>query len=405
VSDDEAFQRFMDRGYSKKTLGGYDKKWSTWLDYCKARKESGLNGDVLMKGIGSNMDKTMVYVRFIWFLIAAIGIVPTAINTYLAAVKKGLGERGVCTEFADDRLPLVKRAKQAAKKRTRAELREALLKKEARLKLPFFDLLTEWIVEKFWEGTTWDWNGTFLRLICLAIILMDLFGFRESNVVRPRPDGEDHTLRAEDFHVAYNDRHGQSRVAVGGSWELQTGKVELGQVTAVHVIVASSKRSVEAVRKTVTPADPRGRRLVMMLLQWFAHSQVQADEMLCTCHRVSEVTGRECVYTLTSEKLAWGIKTAAEQNGYPPEHFASSSMRKGMSSRGGLTGEDEKVTAERGGWKSLDVMHKHYNFAKRVARKAGDTAPLREAEVRSLYFVSKTAISSGTLRLHKGGKG
>lgn len=369
-------------GLSKSTLRSYARLWKVWVDYCEVRKDSGLPGDPFLTDVDTEPEKTKVYAKYIWYLRVAVGIVPTALDTYLAAMKKELGVQGISVQFADDRSVLVKNAKKAAKKMTRTELREQLFRRDARLKIPFFDPLSDWIYVQFWENTQWDWDGTALKMICCAILLMDLFGFRESNVVRPRKGNDDHTLRAEDIMFRYRTIEGQVAKAIGGSEEFLSITPE--QVISVHLIVVSSKRSIEAVRKMVTPADVRGVRLIRVLLQWLQHSRVGPEDMLCTCHRQSEVNANWYSYTLTSSRLSWGIKAAAVANGYPPEHFASSSLRKGMATRGGLEGEDEEVTAERGGWKSKDVMRKHYNHAPRLYRERGDNAPLRDCEVMAL---------------------
>ena len=323
-----------------------------------------------------------MYAKYIWYLRAAIGVEPTAIDGHLAAVKKELGERGVDVTFTDNKLPLVKMARKAAKKRTREQLKEALLRKEARMKLPFLDPLTDWVYLHFWCRVEWDWEGTALRMSCVAILVMDVFGFRESNLARPRPDSEDHTLRAEDFTIVVQGPGNRIYTVTGGS--LAVHQVQAEQVIAVHMIVVSSKRSVEALRKTVSPADPRGRRLIEVLLEWLKRSGVQPTEFLCTCHRQHPRTKKAYTLSLTCEKLNLSIKVAAEENGYPPEHFASSSMRKGMVTRDRLTGVQEDETAEKGSWKSKQVMNKYYNFGRRLYRRKGDLAPLRDSEVAIL---------------------
>lgn len=328
------------------------------------------------------VQRVVLWARYIWFLRAYWGVLPGSLGTYLAAVKRELGLRMVEISFADTRIPIVNSAMQAAKRKTRTELREALLRKDARLKLPAFDGLTEWIYVNFWERTAWDWSGTLLKLLCLSVLLMDLFGFRESNLVRPRPNAEDHALRAGDITVVYRDSQGEKRSAVGGSPELH--RIAPRQVMAVYLIVVSSKRSVEAVRKMFTHEDERGRRLIVVLMEWFQLSGVDKEDMLCTCHRTSEVNGRDYVYTLTSEILNQGIKVSAVANGYPAKHFSSCSLRKGMATREGLTGATDDEIAARGSWRSHTVMNRHYNFAIRLPRSEGDRAPIRQEELRGL---------------------
>jgi hypothetical protein len=179
----------------------------------------------------------------------------------------------------------------------------------------------------------------------------------------------------------------------GGSPEVHD--VQSEQVIAVHIIVVSSKRSIEALRKTVSPADPRGTRLVEVLLEWLKRSGVQPAEFLCTCHRRNPRNGRDYALALTCEKLNLSIKVAAEENGYPPEHFASSSMRKGMVTRDRLAGVPEDVTAEQGSWKSKQVMNKHYNFGRRLYRREGDLAPMRESEMNILLSIGPIPAAHG----------
>jgi hypothetical protein len=326
--------------------------------------------------------RTEIWVRFIWFLRARYRVNPRAVGSFLAAVKRELGLRRVALDFADDGLVMIRNARRAAQRQTRAELRETLRQREERLKLPFFDVLADWLYMEFWVDTGWDWEGKLLKMICVALYPMEFFGFRPVNMVRPRRNGEDHALRAGDFSVVYRDTSGRMCSAVGGSEELK--KYTYRDVVEIHVLVLSTKWSVMPVRKLVTQADQRGQRVIRVLMGWFVHSGVRPEELLCTCHRVSNVNGRPYSYTLTSAKLNKAIKTAAEANGFPAQHFSCRSLRSGMATRGGLTGEDEATTAERGGWRSHRVMQHHYNFAQRLHRAPGDTAPLRAAEVISL---------------------
>jgi hypothetical protein len=403
LDDDQSFEDFLNTGLSKSTQSNYERYWETWTGYCRARAKDPETADPLLQDVPTTMGKTRVYAKYIWYLRVAVGIAPSALDAYLAAVKDELGTRGVNLTFTDDKIVMIRKAKKAAKKRTRAQLREALIQKDARLKLPFFDLLTDWIYLHFWCEVRWDWDGTFLRMTSVAILVMDVFGFRESNIVRPRPDAEDHTLRAEDLTIMYRNDNGLTLSATGGSEEVT--HIQVKQVLAIHVIVASSKRSVEATRKVVSPSDARGVRLIGVLLEWLSRSKVQPDEPLCTCHRVSPENGREYSYSLTSEKLGYAIKAAAQENGYPPEHFASSSLRKGMATRKSLTGARDADIADQGGWKSHAVMHKHYNYGRRLYRASDDKAPLRETEIRILLPHTDTSSSRRDTPATHGGVG
>jgi hypothetical protein len=382
LRDKKALAVFLRKGIAKSTLADYSRLFRTYLQYFGVRRSSGLSGDPYMRDVKSVRVRTMIWVKYIWFLRGVLGVKPRSIGKFLAAAKWELGLRHIALNFADDSLVIVRNAKRAAERLSRSEAREILERSDANLKLPVVNEMLEWLYVNFWTATDWDWEGTLKKAICVAVLVMRMWGLRRSNLVLPGPKSEDHALRAEDIVIVYTDAHGREKATRGGSRTMF--EVDPVQVTEMHIEVLSRKWGPDPARQMVSMSNERGRLLIAVVLEWLQRSGVQAMDLLCTCRRVSDANGRLYVRAITGKDVNEAIKDAAVANGLPPEHFASSSMRKGMATNERLRGRSLKKIARTGLWRSIRTIQGHYDFAPRVQRDVDDRAPLRPEEVRRM---------------------
>jgi len=377
----------MKRAVKKSTAKSYERMWGMWTDYWETCRELGIPGNVYMDGIGSEDEKTQAWTRFIWYLRGGLGMHPDTIKSCASAVRQTLGRAKVEINFARDTLLEVKDAMAAAARMSREEAKAELERRERRVKMPAFPEMTDWLYLHYWKNTTWNWEGMEKKVVWVAYSLMNLFGFRESNLARPRPGGEDHTLRAEDLEVAFRTSDGHLRSAKGGDKILQ--HVRLEDVDKVSLAVASAKRQIRATRKFITSGSTQEVRVIESLLEWIVKSGIQAEDMLCTCHRIAR-NGRAYTWVLTSYKLNQGIKDAARNLNLPEQHFSSSSMRRGLSTRDAMNGVPVEETAERGGWKDPRVIRNHYDASTRLVARRHPRGLTKEAVEAMLPIVSRT---------------
>jgi hypothetical protein len=400
--DSPGLQRFLERSVTAGTLRNYDRMWGTWEEFWAVCRDRGLSGDPWLRGVTSDWDRKRYWLKYVWYLRTATGTRPGAIAQHLSAVRKILRTHQIDVGFADDSCPLVQDAVRAAKEQNRDERKRELIQREARIKLPAFEELIEWAHREFWCNSTWDWDGTERKAIWVALSLMDVFGLRQSNLVAPRPRGSDHAFRAEDFELyVVGDTGEELRVNVG---DPEMDGIIAAQVTRVSLVVASAKRSVEAVRKIITRSDARGSRAIDTLVTWLKESRVEPSDILVTYRRVSLVDQREYVKTLTASTLGGGIKEAAVGVQVPPEYFSSRSLRKGLVTRGALEGEDPEVTAERGQWRSQTVMTGHYDSSQMLHRAEGGSQPLNRQTILAMLPGRGTGGGAATTASGRAGK-
>jgi hypothetical protein len=388
VTRDDQLRTFLSQAKKPGTIVGYKRKVRLWKAFWRVCRASGLAGNKHLDGVPLGLPRTVMWIRFIWYLRVSQAVHPESIGEYLSAIKDYLADHWISTEFASDDITQIKKAKQAALHRTRAELRAEFERKEARMKLPVFDELTERIFVIFWTGTAWDGKGLQLKVVAVAVVLMDVFGFRSSNVVLPRANGSDHALRAEDFTIIYaQGEQGESRRTVGGT--PASRGIATAHVLEIHLLVLSRKRSVKAESKVITSGDERGRRAITVLMDWLRRSEVRRGDILTTCR--AHLIGESEDWVLTSYALNKGIKQTADSLGFPPEHYSSCSYRKGLATNRRLEGESNESITQRGSWKHASTMLKSYDQSERLCRAPGTKGPMTIGEARSLVPPSKRA--------------
>ena len=387
-----AFHDFLEKGLAPSTEKEYEKKFKYWLFFVKSIFGSSRQEEVLLKKFSTTKEKSEIWALFIWFLRIASGISADAVDNHVAAVKHKLGLLMGENEFMDASTPIVRQALLAAKSKTKDELRAQLAKTERLVKLPMFDELTQTIYEECWVKTSWQVPDDFPRkAVWVATVLMDIFGFRPSNVVRPEKDATDHTLEAQDLLFLRRNADGTGSSIRGDSVEAKSLVSE--SVFEVQFAVLSAKRSVKPIRKGISRSDERGARAIDTLVEWVHHANLLPKDYLTTFRRPApHRKGHPLVArTVSSHEVTTEVKKAAVILDLPPEHFSPCSFRKGLVTRDSLAGVEASDTAATGNWRSQKVMKKHYDKSDRIYgfRKAGTKVTLDTATVEQMLPVEK----------------
>lgn len=365
--------------------------WSSFILFFLGRAN---RDDVLLIKLPPKQ-KSEVWAYFIWWLRAVKGGSHTGATRTLAAVKSLLGQHiGTDNRFANNDVPVIAKALNASAHKTKVELRSELAQKLSRQKLPAFDELTLWIMEKCWIVREWSNKDIADRAVWVAVLLMELFGFRPSNVLKRSAGKNDHTLMYQDV-LFYYKLHGRLTCHKGSSEALL--RLTYSDIEFLEFQVLSTKNKwFKPTTLTCNTVNERGRNAIRTLLVWCQKYGVGNPEGYITSYsRPALFRKGQPLMTrhATSEEVNGCIKEAAEALGLPGSMYSSKSFRSGLATRDELTGVPIEETMKTGGWHQKKTIKRHYRKASRVfgAKKAGRNHGLTLEEVQAMPEVKRAA--------------
>ena len=388
---------FRMKGLAKNTAKDYKKKGALWSEFIKFFCGTGKKDTVLLAGL-SAPHRSEVWAFFIWWLRAVKGGTHGGTIKILAAIKHLLGQQiGVeVLYFTDTDIPVVKSALDASANKTREELRKELERKVSSQKLPAFDELTERLYEVNWKKreALWGHDDIAAKAVWISVLVIEMFGCRISNLVKPSKGSKDHALQFQDiwFHCNF---HGVNRASIKAC-SPNLDAIPHAEVESVEFRVLSTKSRVfKPTTLTCNNSDSRGRRAIRCLLAWCTRFGAgRGDQYLTSYGRVA--TGRKgqpVVYrNTTSAEVNKSIHEAAAYLQMPPELFSSKSYRSGLATRNELNGVPLENTMKVGGWTRAATVKKHYAKGSMIyggKRKKGRRHGVTQAELAAIPAVQR----------------
>lgn len=372
----------------------YRKKGALWSEYIQFFFGLSDRSTVLLLDLPADQ-RPEVWAYFIWWLRAVKGGTHGGVVKTLGAVRHLLGiEIGAENSFTQDGHPKVASYLKASANKTRVELMVELAKKVGRQKLPSFDGLTLGIMKECWVNREWSNDDIAKRSVWVAVLMMEMFGFRPSNVLRRSADKKDHTLQFRDLRF-FCWGGSQSPVAVlsGSSLRLRDHLYE--DITGLEFRVLSTKnRWFKPTTLTCNKVDERGRNAIRTLLVWCQRYGANNEEGYITSYSRPALNRKGCPMMsrcTTAEEVNAAIKDAAEILGLPRSMYSSKSFRIGLATNDEITGVPVEETMKTGGWNQAKTVAGHYRKGHKIygAKKAGRKHGLTLAEVAAIPDVQR----------------
>ena len=351
----------------------YENRLRTWVNYIYALSDRGIYG----KSLASHLSATKAFMR---------------------------SNASIDMSFCDDSLQVIKDAKFRANSIDRQVLREASLKRDANVKLPVFEELTDVVYEMAFEDMDdWSWQGTHRKGAATAQILQTLLGVRISNSVKCRLT--DHHFNAEDVVIKFEE---PSMIVDHPliSWVLTCGnKWEVGfnytHVQGIELREQTGKGKVGPMNRFINRVDVQSDRVCLAVAAWAQNSGVQTGEPFFTMRRFSPITKKVHVCYINDAHVNFVIKDASAALGLGTSHYSSHSARSGFVTKhswaervamgtakaGGGAGASDGELAQMGGWtdsSSKGAMKMHYDRTSSVYRSIALEHALTRADIVSM---------------------
>ena len=359
------------------------------------------NVDMFLEGLSVG-ERTQEWVQYIYAL-ATMGVTGRALASHLSGTKAFFRENsGVDMEFCCDALKSVKDAKFRANSVDRDVLRGAALTRDARVKLPVFQELTDVVYDMAFEDLEdWGWHSTHLKGAATAQLLQTILGVRVSNSVQCSLT--DHHLNSEDVIIKFERPselgHGQVKTWVLTCGETWDTTFHPRDVQSLEIREHTGKGKVELKSRHIHRVDPLSNRVCLVVAYWAMKAGAQKGEPFFTMHRQSPVTNKFTVCRINNTHVNYVIKDASRVLSLGGEHYSSHSARSGfvtkhswaMKQSEGKTGAGAGAgggeLAQMGGWKngsSKGAMRMHYDRTVSVYRPIDSRYELTRADVVSM---------------------
>ena len=359
------------------------------------------NVDMFLEGLSVG-EQTKEWVQYIYAL-ATMGVTGRALASHLSGTKAFFRENsGVDMGFCCDSLKSVKDAKFRANSVDRDVLRRAALTRDARVKLPVFQELTDMVFDMaFGDLEDWGWHSTHLKGAATAQLLQTILGVRVSNSVQCSLT--DHHLNSEDVIIKFerSSELGNGQVT---TWVLTCGETwdnsfHPQDVQSLEIREHTGKGKVELKSRHIPRVDLLSNRVCLVVAYWAMKSGAQKGEPFFTMHRQSPVTNKFTVCRINNTHVNHVIKDASNALSLGVEHYSSHSARSGFVTKhswamkqsevmaGAGAGAGGGELAQMGGWKngsSKGAMRMHYDRTVSVYRPIDLRYELTRADVVSM---------------------
>jgi hypothetical protein len=381
------------------TYASHAKKYVVFRTGQMSREEG--NVDMFLEGLPVD-ERTKEWVQYIYFL-ASAGIFGRALASHLSGTKAFFRENSeVDMGFCCDNLKDVKEAKTRANSVDREVLRKSSLNRDARVKLPVFQELTDTVYDMaFGDLEDWSWHSTHLKGAATAQLLQTILGVRVSNSVQCGLT--DHHLNTEDVIIKFERSPGLGCGQVV-TWVLTGGDAwnyafHPRDVHSLEIREHTGKGKVESKNRHINRVDSLSDRVCVIMAYWAMKSGAQKGEPFFTMHRQSPITSKFTVCRINSTHVNLVIKDASTALSLGPDHYSSHSARSGFVTKhswaakqseakeGNGAGAGGSELAQMGGWKSganKGAMRMHYDRTISVYRSIETKYELSRADVVSM---------------------
>ena len=381
------------------TYASHARKYVVFRTGQMSREEG--NVDMFLEGL-SVRERTMEWVQYIYFL-ACTGVIGRALASHLSGTKAFFRDNSeVDLGFCCDTLKDVKDAKTRANSVDREVLRKSSLSRDARIKLPVFQELSDVVYDMAFEDLEdWGWHSTHLKGAATAQLLQTILGVRVSNSVQCGLT--DHHLKTEDVVIKFERPTG-----LGGgqviTWVLTGGDAwnnafHPRDVHSLEIREHSGKGKVESKNRHINRVDTLSDRVCVVVAYWAMKSGAQKGEPFFTMHRHSPITSKSTVCRINSTHVNLVIKDASKALSLGSDHYSSHSARSGVVTKHSWAAKQSEAKegrgagagggelAQMGGWKngaSKGAMRMHYDRTISVYRSIETKYELTRADVVSM---------------------
>jgi len=347
-------------------------------------------------------DRTKEWIQYIYHL-SASGVRGKSLASHLSGTKAFFRENSeVNLNFCEDGRDDIKNAKVKANAVDRGVLRAASLKRDANIKLPVFQELSDMVYEMAFEDIDdWGWHPTHSKGAATAQLLQTILGVRVSNSVKC--SHTDHHLDTEDVIIRFVRPIGRGGLG-SGTWVLTCGDewdptFEPADVESIEVREHTGKGKKEYKGRHVGRVDSLSDRVCLAVAYWARNSGAKTGEPFFTMRRLSPVTNKFTVCHINNAHVNFVIKDAAAALAFGASHYSSHSARSGFVTKhswadkqakkvaGQGAGASGSELAQMGGWKNSSAngaMRMHYDRTTSVYSPIDPQLELTKGDVVSM---------------------
>ena len=300
---DEVIRSFLsEHKVTRGSMDAYKEGWNLWTKFVQ-REENGGSDDVYLESLSVD-DRSKAFVRFLVTLYEEEGKRGKELERLTAHVVHMFDiELKDVSGFNSRLVSLMKKSC----KRSTGEAREHAIHALETALVPVCNEALEFMIQTFWDGHSWDYDGMRIKVQVAAIVLALHRGLRVSNYTTKEKKKEDHCMKKSDMVFTVS---GENDVVTRVESQ-DMGTDDVNKVLSVTTYVWTTKTGETAPTRVAQVIDrdtPGASRLVDMLAETAKNIGGVRDDDLFTIYRVGQ-SGKSLVRRLRRKDVDQLLKT------------------------------------------------------------------------------------------------